>query len=60
MVGLAGTVLVSSDEGRTFAAHAQSDRPGIARVIESNGHALVLLGTHGARYLELPAAGGRP
>ena len=60
VVGLAGTVLVSSDEGRTFVAHAQFDRPGIARVIESNGHALVLLGTHGARYLELPVAGGRP
>ena len=60
VVGLAGTVLVSSDDGRTFAAHPQSDRPGLSRVIEADGAALVLLGTHGIRRLELPAAGGRP
>ncbi len=59
VVGLAGTVLVGSDATH-FTTIVQSDRPGISRVLEAGDGALVLLGTHGARRLELPGAGAHP
>ena len=57
VVGLAGTVLVSLDEGAHFTASSQPDRSGLTRVIETADGALVLFGTHGARRLDLPAGG---
>ena len=60
VVGSAGTVLVSLDEGVHFSANAQPDRPGLTRVLEAGDGSLVVLGTHGARRLELAAPRGPP
>lgn len=57
VVGLAGTVLLSSDAGENFTLLQQPDRAGIARVLETSDKALLLLGTMGARRLEIPAGG---
>ena len=60
IVGLAGTVLVSPDQGVHFSACPQPDRPGLTRVLEAADGTLVLLGTHGVRRLELSAPRGTP
>jgi len=57
---MAGTVLVSADEGGHFSAIPQADRPGLTKVLETADGALVLLGSHGARRLDRPAPGGPP
>ena len=59
-VGLAGTVLIGTPGITGFAAHPQPDRAGFARVLETADGALVLLGNHGARRLEIPRAGESP
>ena len=54
VAGLAGTVLVSSDGGRTFALHQQADRKGMTAVLQTAGDDLVMLGESGIK--RLPAA----
>lgn len=58
-VGLAGTVLVGTQDATRFDLRPQSDRAGFVRVLEAPDGALVLLGSHGARRLELQTAGER-
>jgi photosystem II stability/assembly factor-like uncharacterized protein len=58
VVGLAGTVLVGIDSVSRFELDAQPDRAGFSRVLEAADGALILLGAHGARRLELPPPGG--
>lgn len=58
VVGLAGTVLVGPADGTRFDLFPQADRAGFVRVLQAADGALVLFGSHGARRLELPAAGG--
>lgn len=54
LAGLAGTLLISDDNGRSFELHEQEDRAGIARVVETTDHALILVGEQGVKRLELP------
>jgi photosystem II stability/assembly factor-like uncharacterized protein len=59
VVGLAGTVLVGTQDGPGFDLQPQADRAGFVRVLETPDGALLLLGSHGARRLELPPDGDR-
>ena len=58
LAGLAGTLLVSEDQGRNFALHAQADRAGIARVLQAEDGALILIGEMGVRRLALAELSG--
>lgn len=58
-VGLAGTVLVGTPDATRFDLRPQADRAGFARVLETPDGALLLLGSHGARRLELQPDGDR-
>ncbi len=47
LVGLGGTVLESSDGGRSFSARIEGERRGIAAVAEGDGGRLLLFGEAG-------------
>ena len=51
IVGLAGTVLVSTDGGRSFRLEQQADRQGLTTVLPDGNGQLVLLGEFGATRL---------
>ena len=55
---VAGTLLISEDQGQSFKLHAQADRAGIARVLQANDGALILIGETGVKRLELPGPDG--
>ena len=62
VVGLAGTVLVSTDGGRAFTLRQQSSRAGIQSVVDAGGGQLLLTGEFGVRRVpvnELFGAGSR-
>ena len=52
-----GTVLIGTQDATRFDLRSEADRAGFVRVLEAPDGALVLLGSHGARRLELPAEG---
>ncbi len=52
IVGLGGTVLASSDGGRTFELHQQADRKGIQSILQDASGKLVLAGEFGVRTFE--------
>jgi hypothetical protein len=52
-------VLVGTQDATRFDLRPQADRAGFVRVLEAPDGALVLLGSHGARRLELQTAGER-
>lgn len=54
LAGLAGTLLISSDDGHSFELFAQTDRAGIARILQADDGALILIGEHGVKRLNLP------
>ena len=54
LAGLAGSLLISSDHGVSFGLHPQADRAGIAKVLQAGDDALILIGDHGVKRLELP------
>ena len=47
-------LLFSEDQGQSFELHAQADRAGIAKVLQANDGALILVGEMGVKRLELP------
>ncbi len=51
VVGLAGTLLVSRDGGRTFTLHQQADRQGLATIVEADDGSLILIGELGVTRL---------
>ena len=54
LAGLAGALLLSEDNGRSFELHAQEDRAGIAKILQSNDGALILIGEQGVKRIALP------
>ena len=58
LAGLAGTLLVSEDQGRNFELRAQADRAGIAKVLQADDDALILIGEMGVKRLPLAGLGG--
>ncbi|MEJ2492603.1 MAG: hypothetical protein P8Y84_13460, partial [Desulfuromonadales bacterium] len=54
LAGLAGTVLISADNGLSFTAYPQKNRAGIARVVQASNGALILIGEAGVRRIALP------
>ncbi|MDH3997758.1 MAG: YCF48-related protein [Desulfuromonadales bacterium] len=56
VAGLAGTLLLSHDNGQSFSRIKRTERLGIARILETPDHALLLIGEGGAVRYQLPAA----
>ena len=54
LAGLAGALLISSDGGESFVQHPQANRSGIAKVLQAGDGALILIGEHGVKRLDLP------
>lgn len=54
IAGLAGALLLSEDNGHSFELYAQEDRAGIAKILQSNDGALILVGEHGVKRIVLP------
>jgi photosystem II stability/assembly factor-like uncharacterized protein len=53
VVGLSGVVLVSRDEGKSFALMQQEDRKGLAAARAVGGDAVVVVGEGGARRVDI-------
>ncbi len=52
ITGLAGTLLVSHDDGAGFALQQQADRQGLATALPTSDGGLVLVGEFGVNRLE--------
>jgi len=52
VVGLGGTVLLSKDDGNTFRLYPQTDRKGIATVVEANDGTVIAIGEFGVKRIE--------
>ena len=57
VAGLGGTVLVSSDEGRTFSLKKIIERQGVSALFESDDKALIMTGTFGVKKFPLSTLG---
>ena len=53
IVGLAGAVLTSSDDGNTFELHPQANRRGISAVVDVGDGSLILVGEFGVKISTL-------
>ena len=51
IVGLGGTLLVSEDNGRSFALRQQADRQGIAAAVQTDDGAVIVIGEYGVNIL---------
>ncbi len=52
VVGMAGTILISKDKGKSFIYKPQSNRLSISAVIQARDGALILIGEYGARRFD--------
>ncbi len=57
LAGLAGALLISNDDGHNFKLYSQADRAGIAKVLQADDDALILIGEHGVKRLDIPVNG---
>jgi len=53
LVGFAGTVLVSEDQGKSFHLRQQADRMGISAVVQAKDGGLILIGEFGVKKIFL-------
>jgi len=59
-VGLSGVVLVSHDDGQSFAVQQQPDRKGLSAAADVGDDTLVVVGEGGARLIKLAPAAAAP
>jgi photosystem II stability/assembly factor-like uncharacterized protein len=55
IVGLAGALLLSTDQGRSFRLTTQADRQALSTVLSLNGDRILAFGERGISHLPLPA-----
>ena len=58
VTGLAGTLLLSRDGGRSFELIERADREGLTSILQADDGGLILVGDGGVGRLERGALGG--